>query len=139
MNGVTTQGFDHSRTTHLSFGASCTLTIFPPLLLQLNFCGVGSDGMAALAPVLVANTQLASLNLDTNSLCETGTASLASSLCGTSGLTSLDLGCNYMKSRGLEGLAGVLMVNSSMRALRLGCNDVGKRNDCKHPQGVPGG
>ncbi|MES2122140.1 MAG: hypothetical protein V4492_05105 [Chlamydiota bacterium] len=90
-----------------------------------DFKPIKAEGAQAIAPALMANSNLTSLNLQSNGIGDLGVEAIAPVLRDNSTLTSLDLGSNGIEDPGAEALARVLPTMSTLKTLKLSYNRFG--------------
>jgi Ran GTPase-activating protein (RanGAP) involved in mRNA processing and transport len=94
--------------------------------VDLNWAGIGDDGVKTLATALKKNTTVTELNLVNNAVGDEGASALADALKVNSSVTTIWLGGNRIRDEGAAALADALKVNTSMTIIFLSCNNFGK-------------
>eukprot|EP00985_Skeletonema_marinoi_P000870 scaffold355_cov161-Skeletonema_marinoi.AAC.3 len=94
--------------------------------LQFDNCSVIAlrNSAKALAAVLIENSTIEDIDLETNHIGNEGTKALAEALKYNNTLTRLNLADNEISDSGARALAAALKVNSSLQDLRLGFNRI---------------
>ncbi|KAK3241980.1 hypothetical protein CYMTET_48298 [Cymbomonas tetramitiformis] len=98
----------------------------PITQLELHFCGIEDDGIAALARSLKDNTTLRELNLTGNRIGDAGAAELAALMSTNSCITCLLLDSNCVQAKGSVQLAKALVKHRALRTFSLGGNPIGE-------------